>query len=146
MDVGMLQVANTPVHHLEAMRGGAGGEIFPLDESGTEPAERSFTCGGGSSGTAANDQHVERFCTQSAKVAGVSGPVLHAVIIANPPQFRPIPRALPSARCAASELPPAGMFSFLGRAPPGVEVPAQPLYGEGLSATNNSPLHKRAVL
>src|SRR5215831_6615208 len=81
-NIGVLQVANTPMHHLEAMRGGAGGKIFPLDQSGTEAAQRGFTCGRGSSGAAADDQHIERLCTQSSKVAGVSGPVVHAVMIA----------------------------------------------------------------
>src|SRR5690242_20708987 len=68
LDVRVLQIADAAVHHLEAVRRGAGAELNPLNQRRRVATQRSLARRSRARSPAADHEHVEALTAQRMKI------------------------------------------------------------------------------
>ena len=77
-DLTLLQIPKSAVHELGGFRGGAGGEVVPFDQRGSQAAGGSIEGASDSGDAATDDDHIEGGLTQSAQgIVSVEGGGVH---------------------------------------------------------------------
>src|SRR4051794_11311295 len=94
----VLHVTDASMHHLEAVRGCPGGEIFTFNQRCVESTQRSLARSGCAGGATPHNEDIEQFAAQPPEIPANGMFLFHQPIIA---KFIP-GRAVGHAHCCAA--------------------------------------------